>query len=111
MSTPNDSAPGFNIQKETSIRMPILMLIALITAIVSAAIVWLNLSHDVSEQARINVVQDGRCQRLEESLVEERRVNNAQDKRFENIESAQREFSVMRNDMEWLKRNQESTRR
>lgn len=105
------SAPGFTVKRESTVKMPIYLLLGLISVAVSAAIMWANLSREVAEQARINLVQDGRCQRLEESLTEERRVNNAQDHRFENLEASQADLPIIRNDMKWLLKRDEQTRR
>jgi hypothetical protein len=110
MSESDTNAPGFTVKKESTVKMPIYLLFGILTVTVSAALMWANLSREVAEQARINLVQDGRCQRLEEALTEERRVNNAQDHRFENLEASQSDLPIIRNDMKWLLKRDEQHR-
>jgi hypothetical protein len=91
-----ESAPGFSVKPNGTIRLPLTYLVGLISVAVSAAAMWLNLV--------------ARCQHLEEALTEERRVNTAQDGRFLNVESAQADFPVIRNDLQWLRRREDARR-
>jgi hypothetical protein len=81
-----ESAPSFSVGTKTSVKLPLVYIIALVSAVATGTLVWAGLSHEIAEQRR--------------DLGEAQRVNAAQDKRFENMES----------DLRWLER-QEAQRR
>jgi hypothetical protein len=73
VKTQAESAPSFSVGTKTSVKLPLVYIIALVSGAAGGVLAWARLSSEISEQRR--------------DLGEANRVNSAQDRRFENLEA------------------------
>lgn len=92
MSSDRTTLP-FNLSEQTRVRLPLVLLLALLGVVASAAIVWNGDHRTVADQAMVLVAHDQRLRRLEES---------------------QTSIAVMQRDVDWIRkaieRDRNSTR-
>ncbi len=85
----NETTPSISLSERTKVRLPLVMLVAIVGAVAAAAI------------DRSNILTSVEAQRAK--LVE-------QDERLRRLELAQAEIAVMRNDVLWIRRALERER-
>ncbi len=97
MSEDADTSPPITVSSTKRVSLPLLMLIGLIGATVSATIGWTALQADVRAAGV--------------SAAEASRIARAQDERVRALEKAQIQIAEMARDVEWIKRTLQEDRR
>jgi len=85
----NETTPSISLSERTKVRLPLVMLVAIVGAVAAAAI------------DRSNILTSVEAQRAK--IAE-------QDERLRRLEVAQAEIAVMRNDVLWIRRALERER-